>query len=169
MTNILIIAVLCLTAVKPNEAEFKAGGAVLRARVESGLYSYSLVASSSDPIIGFRISQHAGHGFLVPDGWDFKQIDDELDTWALTPQAAITSNKPGNFSFQISTRGAVLGQGLAVVKFKSGRQITMSNVWTAKAEPPVHIAMVVAIIIGILVIQTVVVLRKRQKAKANSA
>jgi hypothetical protein len=168
MANILIIAALCLSTIAPNEAEVKADGVTLRVKIESGLYTYSIFNSNSNPIKEIRIHQHAGYNFLVPDGWNFKETGDELLLWAVAPEAAITAAKPGKFSFRISSQGAVLGQRQAVVKLDSGRQITLPNIWTAKAEPRSHMAMVWVVILGIFLVQTMIVVKKRSKGKATA-
>lgn len=89
--------------------------------------------------------------------------------WTTQPQAAIEPQKNANFSFNVSTKGAILGHSPAKVLFQSGESVMVDNVWTSSKEPLSYVALVAATILAILLLHFAVIVRKNRRAKNNAA
>ena len=152
----------------PNEAEFKGDGIRLGVEIASSIFTYELSNMGEDAIVGFEMREYACYNFKVPEGWGMEIGGGVFKGWAGDSNLFIGGGEKGRISLRVSSRGAVLGTAPFVVKFESGKTITIDGVWSPVREPRSYAWLVAGTALFIFVFHTVVVgLRQRRKMKSD--
>lgn len=155
-----------ITHLSPGYAEFKTDQVCIRVKIRSNIYTYEVTNLGTSAIDGFEVKQHAAYNFTGPDGWEEQICPDTFWTRTNNPQAAIGPNMTAEFSMRISSKGAVLGLGPAKLHLRSGRNITVPDLWVSAPEPKSYIALVAGLIVFIMLLHTAILTyRERQREK----
>ena len=88
-----------------------------------------------------------------------------FETWTEDRQNGIMPNLSGEFSMRVSSKGAALGGGPAIVKFYSGRSITVEDVWTPLPEPKQYRIIIAIMILVIISFHTLVTVIKNKRSR----
>lgn len=161
----LFCLVFAFIGAVPGQAVFKTDHVHVCVNIQSSVYTYKLTNLTSSPIVGFEVKQHAGHGFKVPKDWQQEISQANFKAWTSIPRTGIHKNSTAEFSFNVSTKGAVLGRSPVKVLFKSGESVTLFDVWASSKEPPNYIALVAGLILVILLLHSVIVARKNRRGE----
>ncbi len=69
---------------------------------------------------------------------------------------------------RVSSKGAILGGGPAIVKFYSGRSVTIEDVWIPSLEPKQYRIVIAIMILAIICFHTLATVIKNKRSKAAS-
>ena len=152
-----------LALLVPNQAEFKTEQVGIMVDIQSNIFRYDVTNLASSPIVYFEANQHAAYNFQAPDGWHKEHSSDRFCAWTDDPQLAIGPNKTGQFSMRVSSRGAVLNQAPAKVRFQSGQTVTVPNVWSPSKEPRSYVFLIAGLFLFIVLLHTIVLVRKDRR------
>ena len=164
----LAYALVFLAAIAPNQREFIADEVKIVASIESNIYAYTVTNLSDEPIVGFQIGQTAAYNFIAPDGWEKRISPGTFEAWTEERKKEIRPRFTGEFSMRVSSKGAVLGGGPAIVKFYSGRSVTVEDVWTPSPEPKQYRIVIAILILAIICFHTLATVIKNKRSKAAS-
>ncbi|MBN1124627.1 MAG: hypothetical protein JXA82_06440 [Sedimentisphaerales bacterium] len=145
----------------PRSQEFTESDFHLTVSITSSIYTYRLTNTGSDSIVSLDLGQHAAYNFLSLEGWIIETTPSKFKTWAPESHLGIQPNQEGLFSMRISSRGAVLGSAPAMVRFQSGRSVTVSDVWVPVAEPRYYKFIIAGVVLIFVFYQGWIVRRRR--------
>jgi len=145
-----------ITNLSPGYAEFKRDQVCIRVKIRSNIYTYEVTNLGTSAIDGFEVKQHAAYNFTGPDGWEEEIYPDKFRAMTNNPRTAIGPNTTAKFSMRVSSEGAVLGLGSAKLHLKSGRNVTVPNLWVSAPEPKSYVALVAGLIGFILLLHTAI-------------
>ncbi|MHC4076731.1 MAG: hypothetical protein ACYSRZ_10050 [Planctomycetota bacterium] len=164
----LIYFIIAVIGLGPNHAKFGNDQVRINVEIRSSIYTYKVTNLTDSYIVRFELIQHSAYDPTAPEGWKKKIAlgTDFYQAWTDDILAGIEPGKTGRFSLRIGSKGAVLGKGPVKVQFKSGKVVTISDVWAPVAESETYIATVAATVLAIVVLHNViVVLRNRRQKK----
>ena len=148
--------------------EFKTDQVSLTVEIASNIYTYRLLNLASTAITGIEIPQHAAYNFQASNSWETEETNNSFRAWTDNNSTAIPPNSAIEFSLRVSSTGAVLGQKPVKIYFKSGQVINIDNVWVSAAEPRSYILLVAGVILAIVILHTVVVVRRNRRKDKDS-
>lgn len=148
--------------------EFKTDQVTLTVEIASNIYTYRLLNLDSTAIVGIEIPQHASYNFKAPQSWETKDTGKSFHAWTDNSSDAIPPNATVEFSLRVSSAGAVLGQKPVKIYFKSGQVINVEDVWVSVAEPRSYILLVMSMILAIVILHSIIVVRKNRRKSKDS-
>lgn len=157
-----------LALLAPNQAEFKTEQVSIMVDIQSNIFQYNVTNLSSSPIVHFEVHHHAAYNFQAPDGWHKENSADRFCAWTDEPQSAIGPSKTDQFSMRVSSRGAVLNQAPAKVRFLSGQTVIIPNVWSPSPEPRSYVFLVAGLFLFIILLHTAVIAFKNRRSKCKA-
>lgn len=157
---------LIMAGILPNQAQFKNDKAAVVVDISSNIYTYTVSNNTTDPVVGFEIAEYASYNFKTPQGWESDTSGGIFKCWTEDPFFAITPNKTGEFSFRVSSEGAVLGTATVRLKFHSGDATSIPGVWAPAREPKSGVLLVAATMLVIIAAHILILtLRDRRNRK----
>ena len=133
--------------------------------IQSNDFIYRVTNLGSAPIVGFELPQHSCYFFRAPKGWTIETPDGRFEARAPDPQKGIQPYQTGQFSFRVSSKGAILGRGPAKVRFQSGPAVELPEVLAPSGEPPSHLAAVAGTILVLFLLHGAVGLWRDRRAR----
>ena len=133
--------------------------------IQSNDFIYRVTNLGQTPIVGFELPQHSCYFFRAPKGWLIETPDGRFEARAPSPQKGILPYQTGQFSFRVSSKGAVLGRGPAKVRFQSGPPVELPEVLAPSGEPPGHLAAVAGTILVLFLLHGAVGTWRNRRAK----
>ena len=152
-----------ITNLSPGYAEFKTDQVCIRVKIRSNIYIYEVTNLGTSAIDGFEVKQHVAYNFKGPDGWEGEIYPDTFRAKTNNPKTAIGPNMTAEFSMRVSSKGAVLGLGSAKLHLKSGRNVTVPNLWVSVPEPKSYVVLVAGSIGFILLLHTAILTYNRRR------
>ena len=160
--------VLIMAGALPSQAEFKNDKAAVVVDVSSNIYMYTVSNGTSDPVVGFEIAEYASYNFKTPERWEREISGGIFKCWTEDPYFGITSNRTGEFSLRVSSKGAVLGTATVRLKHRSGGATSIPGVWAPVREPKSGVFAVAATVLVIMAAHLVILtVRDRRNRKSQ--
>lgn len=141
-----IIAALFLAT---GPGEFEAPGARVRVEIESHAYDWHVTNTGRHPIDRFEIEQWNMYGAELPPGWLSEITERSFTVWTDEIHQAIAPGDTSVFTARVSSYGAALTTGTAVLGTTEGEQITIEGVWRPTRQSRAVIAMVALLLVAI--------------------
>jgi hypothetical protein len=163
----LAYLLVTLAIMAPNQAIFEADHVSIKVDIQSNIFKYEVTNLGASPIVGFEAQHHAAYNFLVPDGWHKEDSSDLFKAWADDSELAIGPGKTAEFSMRVSSRGAVLNQAPAKVRFLSGQTVIIPNVWSPSPEPKSYVFLVASLFLFIILLHTAVIAFKNRRSRCK--
>ncbi len=158
------VVVLFLAAVS-DLGEFQTDKVSISVNIQSSIYTYQITNRNTSPMVSFEIPEHAAYNFIAPKDWKAEESEGIFKAWTDDFLQGIRSGEKEDFSMRVSSKGAVLGQVPAVIRFHSGESITVPAVWAPVAESRSYIFLVGGVILAIFVFHIWIIAAKQRKNK----
>lgn len=150
-------------------AEYEKEGVRLLVQVTSNTYLWEITNISAAPIKQFEVRHHNCYLFKTPDGWK-KELDGPIfRTWTDDPAETIRPGQMKEFSFRVTSQGAIIGEVPAQITLDSEHIIQMNSVWGPVPSPRSSAYWVAGSIVAISLGHTWLVSRRERRLRAASS
>ena len=131
-------------ATAPVFGEVETDGVRVRTTIRASVYTYEVTNTGDEPLAKFEVPYRNAYFFNVPEGWEHAADDDLFRAWATGPYREIRPGRTGEFSYRVTSTGAVLGAVDARAVMRSGTTVPLPGVWGTIREPRSHTLIVAA-------------------------
>lgn len=159
--NLLQKAVMLAAALGSSEVE--QNGVRVRTDIQASVYTYEVTNVSARPIMRFEVGYSNGYHFEAPRDWQFDSESGVFSAWTADQKWAIYRGQTRRFSFNVTSKGAVLGKVDARVKTVGGEAIDFEQVWGAIPEPRGQVLLVAGVVLAIFALHTLISARAARK------
>lgn len=164
--NLLQNAVILAAALGSSEVE--KSGVRVRTDIHASVYTYEVTNLSARPIMRFEVGYSNAYYFKAPLGWEFDSEGGVFAAWTGDQRRAIYRGQTRKFSFNVTSKGAVLGNVGARVESAGGEAIEFDQVWGAIPEPRGQVLLVACVVLAIFALHTLIAARAAGTNAAES-
>lgn len=175
----MLPALVAAAVIASPPAVVEKGGVRIAVTIMSHIYSWEVTNLGTEPITGFEVEYTRCYQHHAPDGWAV-EADGRLFTARMTQpeqldrvtgaSPAIAPGRSATFSARTSSGGNALGAVTARVTVDADdgpRTIEFDEVWGPVAKPRALIVLVAALLGGLAIAHTVILVRRGTSAAAG--